>query len=124
MQIQVNAGNGIDNKETLERWAEGEIRQALDRFGGDSGRNEGHLRSGRPDKGSASDMRCTMEARLPRHGSLAVTQHANGTDSAFRGALDKLRHLLDNKLGRAADHRRRDSIRTAEAGSETQEPAD
>ncbi|HEY1231217.1 MAG TPA: HPF/RaiA family ribosome-associated protein [Ramlibacter sp.] len=124
MQIQVNTGNGIDNKEALEHWAEGEVRLAMDRFGGDITRIEVHLAGGTPDKGGASDKRCTMEARLPRHSALAVTHHASGTDAAFRGALDKLRHLLDSKLGRAADHRRRDSIRNGEPGSEADEPAD
>ncbi|RZI96746.1 MAG: HPF/RaiA family ribosome-associated protein, partial [Variovorax sp.] len=32
MQIQVNASNGIENKETLERWADGEIKSSLARF--------------------------------------------------------------------------------------------
>ena len=35
MQIQVNTSNGIENKETLERWADEQIRQHLDRFAND-----------------------------------------------------------------------------------------
>ena len=128
MQIQVNAGNGIDNKETLERWAEGELRQGLSRFAAEITRVEVHLAGGTPDKGGASDKRCTMEARLPRHSALAVTHHASGTDEAFRGALDKLRHLLENKLGRSADHRRRDTIRNSADADDAvplrDEPAD
>ena len=65
-----------------------------------------------------------MEARLARHSAAAVTHHASGTDEAFRGALDKLRHLLESKLGRIADHRRRDSIRSSAAEPEPDEPAD
>ena len=55
MQIQVNTGNGIDNKETLERWASEELRQALARFSGDLTRVEVHLAGGTLDKGGASD---------------------------------------------------------------------
>ena len=120
MQVQVNTSNGIDNKEALERWAEAEIRQALARHGGDITRVEVHLAAGSPDKGGASDKRCVLEARLARHTPVAVTQHAAGTDEAFRGALEKLRHLLENRLGRVADHRRRDSIRS---GAEPDEEA-
>ena len=32
MQIQVNASNGIENKEALERWADSEIKTNLSRF--------------------------------------------------------------------------------------------
>jgi len=125
MQVQVNASNGIDNKEALERWAESEIQQGLARFAGDITRVEIHLSGGTPDKGGASDKRCVMEARLTRHAALAVTQHASGTDEAFRGALEKLKHLLTNKLGRQADHRARDSIRSSTAlDAEPDEPAD
>ena len=35
MQIQVNTSNGLENKDTLERWADGEIRQCLSRFAGE-----------------------------------------------------------------------------------------
>ena len=118
MQVQVNTGNGSDNTEALERWAEGEIRQALARYGGELARVEVHLTAGSPDKGGASDKRCVMEARLARDTPVAVTQHAPGTDEAFRGALEKLKHLLESRLGRAADHRRRDSIRSGAAPDE------
>lgn len=124
MQVQVNASNGIDNKEALERWAEGEIKQALARFSGDVTRVEVHLVGGTPDKGGASDKRCVMEARLTRHPPVAVTQHAPGTDEAFRGAAEKLKRLLESKLGRLADHRHRESIRSSGGTEPPAEPAD
>ena len=126
MQVQINTSNGIDNREALERWAESEIKQALIRFAGDLTRIEVHLAAGSPDKGGASDKRCVMEARLARHTPVAVTQHASGIDEAFRGALEKLKHLLESKLGRVADHRRRDSIRSSDASGAAPdaEPAD
>ena len=126
MQVQVNASNGIDNKEALERWADSEIKQALARFSADITRVEVHLAGGTPDKGGASDKRCVLEARLTRHQPVAVTYHAPGIDEAFRGAAEKLKRLLDSKLGRLADHRHRESIRSSEtgAGTEPDQPAD
>ncbi len=111
MQIQVNTSNGIDNKDTLERWAESEIRQHLARFAADVTRIEIHLSDENHDKAGAGDKCCVMEARLAHHQPLAVTQHASTLDEAFRGGSDKLKRLLDSTLGRLDKHRDRDSIR-------------
>ena len=111
MQIQVNTSNGIENKDTLERWADTEIKQHLSRFDEDVTRVEVHLSDENHDKAGGGDKRCVMEARLAHHQPLAVTQHGNTLDEAFRGAADKLKRLLDSTLGRLNNHRDRDSIR-------------
>jgi ribosome-associated translation inhibitor RaiA len=111
MQIQVNTSNGIENKDTLERWADTEIKQSLARFAEDVTRVEIHLSDENHDKAGAGDKCCVMEARLAHHQPLAVTQHANSLDEAFRGATDKLKRMLDSTLGRLNKHRDRDSIR-------------
>jgi len=112
MQIQVNTSNGIENKDTLERWADTEIKQHLSRFVEDVTRVEVHLSDENHDKKTGGpDKCCVMEARLAHHQPLAVTQHAASLDEAFRGAADKLKRLLDNTLGRLNNHRDRDSIR-------------
>lgn len=113
MQIQVNTSNGLENKETLERWADAEVRQFLHRFADDVTRIEIHL-SDENHASGASDKRCMMEARLAHHQPMVVTQHAPDMDAAFRGASDKLKRLLDNKLGREAKHRDRTTIRTVD----------
>lgn len=125
MQIQVNTSNGVENKEKLERWADGQLRQSLSRFVDAVTRVEVHLSDENHTKGGGTDKRCVMEARLAHHEPLAVTQHAASLDEAFRGASDKLRRSLDNALGRLYDnHRHRDTIRTAaeEAGDEGKAP--
>lgn len=111
MQIQVNTSNGIENKDTLERWADAEIKQHLARFAEDVTRVEVHLSDENHDKAGSGDKCCVMEARLAHHQPLAVTQHANTLDEAFRGASDKLKRMLDSTLGRLNNHRDRDSIR-------------
>jgi ribosome-associated translation inhibitor RaiA len=110
MQIQVNTGNGVENKDALERWANEEIRQALGRFSADVTRIEVHLSNESHEARGGGDKRCAMEARLARHQPVAVTQHAPNLDEAFRGAADKLKRALDNALGRLGEHGR-ESIR-------------
>ncbi|SEA20342.1 HPF/RaiA family ribosome-associated protein [Variovorax sp. YR216] len=124
MQIQVNTSNGVENKEKLERWADGQLRQDLSRFIDTVTRVEVHLSDENHTKGGAMDKRCVMEARLVHHEPLAVTQHAASLDEAFRGASDKLRRSLDSALGRLYNHRDRDSIRTSaeEMGDEGNAP--
>lgn len=111
MQIQVNTSNGIENKETLERWADTEIRQHFARFSADVTRVEIHLSDENHGKAGADDQCCVMEARLAHHQPLAVTHHGNTMDEAFRGATGKLKRVLDSTLGRLNSHRDHDSIR-------------
>ena len=111
MQIQVNASNGIENKETLERWADGEIKSGLSRFVEDVTRVEVHLSDETTGKSGGGDKRCTMEARLAHHQPVAVTNDAPTLDEAFRGAAGKLKRLLEHTLAKLDHKRDRDSIR-------------
>ena len=111
MQIQVNTSNGVENKDALERWANEQIRQSLDRFSADVTRVEMHLSDENHDRSGAGDKRCAMEARVAGHHPVTVTHHAPSTDEAFRGATDKLKRALDSTLGRQDRHRDRESIR-------------
>jgi len=113
MQIQLNTSNGIENKESLDRWADQELRTQLHRFADDLVRVEVHLSDENGGRAGAGDKRCVMEARLARQAPAAVTHDAPSIDEAFRGALDRLKRLLDGRTGRSADHRDRESIRTA-----------
>ncbi|WP_295549497.1 HPF/RaiA family ribosome-associated protein [uncultured Pseudacidovorax sp.] len=115
MQIQVNTGNGIENKESLERWADAELRQHLHRFAEEVTRVEVHLSDENAARGGQADKRCTLEARLAGHAPIATTQDAPTQDEAFRGALDKLKRALDSAIGKRTDHRDRTTIRTAGA---------
>lgn len=110
MQVQVNTGKNIEGREALERWATAEVEDRLDHFRQDLTRVEVHLSDETANKG-AHDMRCLMEARPAAHAPVVATHHAPGMDEAFRGALAKLRHALENTLDRRKDHRDRVSIR-------------
>ena len=115
MQIQVNTGSGIDNSESLQRWASEHLTQTLDRFQQDITRIEVQLSDENSGKAGNADKRCMMEARLAGHPPVAVNHHAVTQDEAFRGAARKLLNALDHIMGKLHDHHRdRDSIRKDE----------
>jgi hypothetical protein len=113
MQVQVNTGNGIDNKEALERWADEFLNDSLARFSQEITRVEVQLADENSGKKGATDKRCMLEARLNGHEPLAVNHHAETQDEAFRGATQKLIRLLEHTLGKLDrhDHRARETIR-------------
>ena len=115
MQVQVNTGNGIENKETLERWADQYLNEALARFDQEITRVEVQLSDENSGKKGAADLRCMLEARLNGHAPLAVNHHGATQDEAFRGATQRLINLLDHTLGKLDrhEHRGRDTIRKA-----------
>ena len=113
MHIQLNTTNGVENTASLDRWADAELRQQLSRFADDIVRVEVHLSDENAGRAGSADKRCTMEARMSGHGSVAVHEDGENTDRAFRGALDKLKRALDSRKGREADHRDRTTIRQA-----------
>ncbi len=113
MHVEVNASNGIDNKDSLDRWAPDYLNEHLARFRQDLTRIEVQLRDTNSGKKGADDKRCTLEARMAGRDPLAVTHHAESQDEAFRGATQKLIHLLEHTLGKLDrhEHRQRDTIR-------------
>ncbi len=113
MQVEVNTSNGIENKDTLERWADEYLNRELARFKQEITRVEVQLSDENKIRSGASDKRCAMEARLKGHEPLAVNHHAESQDLAFRGATQKLIRMLEHTLGRLDrhEHRARDTIR-------------
>lgn len=113
MQVQVNTGNGIENKETLERWADGFLNESLARFRQEITRVEVQLTDENSGKKGAADKRCMLEARLNGHEPLAVNHHGETQDEAFRGATQRLIRLIEHTLGKLDrhEHRARETIR-------------
>jgi hypothetical protein len=108
MQVQVNTSNGIENKDTLERWASDFLNDALERFRQDITRVEVQLRDTSSGKNSGDDKRCTLEARIAGREPVAATHHAPSQDEAFRGATQRLIHVLEHTLGKLDRHQHRD----------------
>lgn len=114
MHVQVNTSNGIQNKESLERWAADYLNEHLARFNQDITAIEVQLSDeNHGPKGGPTDKRCMMEARLSGHPPVAVKNYGPDQDLAFRGAAEKLIHALDHTLGKLdrKEHRVRDTIR-------------
>ncbi|VTU22385.1 hypothetical protein H6CHR_01778 [Variovorax sp. PBL-H6] len=111
MEIHINTGNGMENRESLERWADQEIRESLSRYAQDIRRAEVHLSDVNSDKGGADDKRCLIEVHLPQHPPIAVSHQAPSLDAAFRGAEPKALRALESVLGKAKKHRDRTTIR-------------
>jgi ribosome-associated translation inhibitor RaiA len=115
MQIQVNTGSGIDNSDSLQRWASEHLNSVLDRYQQDITRIEVQLSDENSGKAGNADKRCMMEARPAGLQPIAVNHHAVTQDEAFRGAARKLVNALEHSLGKLRDHHRdRDSIRKDE----------
>lgn len=108
MQVQVNTSNGLENKESLERWAGEYLNGQLQRFKQDVTRVEVQLSDENSAAKGAADLRCTLEARLIGHEPVAASHHGTTQDEAFRGATQRLIHLLDHTLGKQGRHEHRD----------------
>jgi hypothetical protein len=72
---------------------------------------EVHLSDQNADRGGAADMRCALEARPAGRAPIAVTHAAATVEEACRGAVSKMRNLLDASFGRTKARRGRESIR-------------
>lgn len=113
MKVQINTSNDIENKESLDRWANEYLNEHLARFDQDLISIEVQMTDENAGKGGAGDKRCMMEARMAGRAPVAVTNFAANQDLAFRGAADKLVHALDHHFGKTdrKEHRVRDTIR-------------
>lgn len=106
MQIQVNTDNHIDASAPFIAHVEEVLTDKLKRFENRITRLEVHftdqnsaVRSGSDDK------KCVLEARLNKMNPVAVTAHGASLESSLRGAVDKLRSLLDSTIGKMQDHK-------------------
>jgi hypothetical protein len=114
MQIQVNTSNGVENTESLERWAETYLNETFTRFSRDITRIDVQLSDeNHSAKSGPADKRCTLEARVTGREPVVAHNYADNQDEAIRGAARKLMHALDHSLGKLRDpkHRERETIR-------------
>lgn len=112
MQVQVNTSNGIENTDDLERWVKEYLNDALTRFSQDITRIEVQMSDENGGQKGVADKRCMLEARLTGREPVAVSHHGQTQDEAFRGATQRLIHLLDHLLGKLdRQHRDRDTVR-------------
>ena len=102
MQININTDHTIAGNDALNTRVSLEVETALSLFSDHITRVEVHLSDENGARSGLNDKRCAMEARLEGRPPLAVTAHAGTLHQAVEGGAEKLSHLIDSTLGRAA----------------------
>lgn len=111
MQIEITTDRNIEASDALIGRVETEVEAGLSRFGTRLTRVEVHLGDENAGKSGPADKRCMVEARPAGQQPVAVTHHSPTVDEACRGAVQKLRKLLDTRFGRLDDRKGGESIR-------------
>ena len=101
MKIQFNTDNNIQGGVRLTEPFESIIKNDLERFNSQITRVEVHLSDENGDKNTPNDKKCILEARLEGSKPIAVTHLADTHRQAVEGAVNKLKSLLESKLGRS-----------------------
>jgi ribosome-associated translation inhibitor RaiA len=110
MLVHITTDNHIHGGEHLTRDVEASVTEALRRFTPQLQRVEVHLADENSHKSGDNDKRCTIEARLAGLQPLAASGNGANLDQAVAGALEKLIHQLDHKLGRLGERKGRASM--------------
>jgi hypothetical protein len=108
MQVQVNCGDGLKAKDTLESWTTEYLTEALARFRIELTRVEVQLSDDAKGKHGGQDLHCTLEARLAAHQPVVASNSGDTLDEAIRGATQKLIKALEHTFGKLDRHQHRD----------------
>lgn len=98
MTVQINTDNNVEGHARLKSYIQDEVATTLARFEEKVTRLEVHLGDENSDKGGVNDKRCTIEAKPINMQPVAVTNHADTTEKAFHGALDKIKKVLETSF--------------------------
>jgi len=104
MTVQINTDNNVEGHARLKAYIAEELGTALARFEDKVTRLEVHLADENSDKFGINDKRCLIEARPVNMQPVAVTNHADTTEKAFRGALDKIKKVLETTFEKKKTH--------------------
>ncbi len=107
MQIQINTDHNVEGHEAMAAHIRGVVESALSSNSDHITRVEVHLTDDSGNKDTLNDKRCVMEARIRGHKPIAVTHHAATVHQAVDGAADKLTRVVESKVGRLRDQRKR-----------------
>ncbi|RTY76070.1 HPF/RaiA family ribosome-associated protein [Flavobacterium sp. GSP27] len=105
MTVQINTDNNVEGHARLKAYITEELGTALVRFEDKVTRLEVHLGDENSDnKSGVNDKRCLIEARPINMQPVAVTNHADTTEKAFHGALDKIKKVLETTFEKKKTH--------------------
>ena len=105
MFIQIHTDNQIPSDNDRDSRLEEQIRQRLARFEERITDLEVHVSDVNGPRGGASDLRCTMEARVNGVQPVAVSDEGSTVDRAILGAAKKAARALDHQLGKLTDRK-------------------
>lgn len=100
MDIRLNTDNNFTASEAFLDKVTEELKKKLNRFSEYITTVEVYFGDENSGKSGIDDKRCTIEVRPRNLNPEAVTHHADTVDHAFNGAVDKLRALMDNRIGK------------------------
>ncbi len=104
MKIQFNTDKNVTGSEELKTLITALISEDLSRYSDQITRLEVHLSDEDGNKHGQNDKRCMIEARLEGMQPIAVTNHADTSEQAVTGAVDKLKSSLNTIRGRLRNH--------------------
>lgn len=100
MNIRVNTDSHITGKEDFLQKYAAELDKKIERFSEYITTVEIFFADENKGKSGTDDKKCTIEVRLKNNAPEAVSHNASTIALAFNGAVDKVRSLLDTKVGK------------------------
>lgn len=100
MEIRINTDKNITGTQHLEEKYSTEINTKLSRFSEYVTTLEVFLADENNSKPGIDDKRCTIEARIKNKNPEAVTYTADTLQHAIAGATEKMKNLLDSRIGK------------------------
>lgn len=100
MEIKVHTDNHITSTENfIEKYSE-QLNKKLHRFSEYITSAEIFFADENKAKSGIDDKRCTIEVRIKNIQPDAVSHNADTLEHAFSGAVDKMKNLLDSRIGK------------------------
>ncbi len=100
MLIQINTDNNITVHPEYNNKLSTLLEDELKRFSNNITRIELYLSDHNGPKKGINDKKCALEVRLAGHKPLAATDLGSTYDLAVKGAVEKMKGLLDTALGK------------------------
>ncbi|MBK8557626.1 MAG: HPF/RaiA family ribosome-associated protein [Lewinellaceae bacterium] len=98
MLIQINTDKNITVHDEYNSKISNILTEELDRFSNYVTRVELFLSDENGSKKGVNDKRCLIEARVAGRKPMAVTEMGNTYDLAVKGAVDKMKIVLDSAM--------------------------
>ena len=111
MKVQINSDRNVKADAQLTSNVRAEIERALDRFTQHLTRVEVHLSDANSGRGGARDKACLLEARPAGKQPVSVRYASATVEDAVKGAVGKMKRLLETSVGRTAHQTSRESLR-------------